>query len=157
LDTLVERARNEALKELGKQMDQLGTDSEKQRRSLLIRRASLRLDDRARYRDLELWVRSYRQSDSPRRARPVVADVLAEMADIDRRLGRHEVAISMCEQSRAEGASGEVDWIEAQVRAVTGPYRHARRLLERFARSRSLSFDARVNDRMDRRLVSTAT
>jgi tetratricopeptide (TPR) repeat protein len=126
LDTLAERARTEALKELGQQIDRLGGDSEKQRRSLLLRRASLRLDDRARYRDLEQWVKSYRQSDSPKRARPIAGDVLAEMADIDRRLGRHEVAIRMCEQSRVEGASGEVDWIEAQARAVTGPYRRTR-------------------------------
>jgi tetratricopeptide (TPR) repeat protein len=156
LDKLAERARTEALKELSDQIDRLGTNDDKQRRSLLIRRADLRLDDRARYRDLEQWVKSYRQSDSPKRARPVAADVFAAMADIDRRLGRHEVAIRMCEQSRVEGASGEVDWIEAQVRAATGPYRHARRLLERFARSQSLSFDARVKDRMDRKLVSTA-
>jgi tetratricopeptide (TPR) repeat protein len=157
LETLAERARTEALKELSHQIDRLGMNDEKQRRSLLLRRANLRLDDRARYRDLEQWVKSYRQSDSPTRARPVAADVFAEMAEIDRRLGRHEVAIKMCELSRVEGASGEVDWIEAQVRAVTGPNRQARRLLERFARSRSLSFDARVKDRMDRRLVSTAT
>ena len=155
LDTLAERARAEALKELSHQIDRLGTNDHKQRRSLLLRRASLRPDDLARYRDLEQWVKSYRQSDSPKRARSVAADVFAELADIDQRLGRHEVAIKMCEQSRGEGASGEVDWIEAQVRAVTGPNRHARRLLERFARSRSLSFGARVKDRMDRTLVST--
>ena len=157
LDTLVERSRSEALKQLGQQIDRLGTNDEKQRRSLLLRRATLRPDDRARYRDLEHWIKSYRQSNSPKRARPVAADVLAEMADIDRRLARNEVAITMCEQGRIEGGSGELDWIEAQVRAVTGPYRHARRLLERYARSRSLSFDARVKDRVDGQLVATAT
>lgn len=157
LDRLAERARSEGLKELSDQIDRLGTNDDKQRRSLLIRRASLRLDDRARYRDFEQWIKSYRQSDSPKRARPVAADVFAAMADIDRALGRHEVTIRMCEQSRAEGGSGEVDWIEAQVRGATGPNRHARRLLERFARSQSLSFDARVSDRMNRRLASTET
>lgn len=157
LDELAERARAEALKELSDQIDRLGTNDDKQRRSLLIRRAALRLDDRARYRDLEHWVKSYRRSNSPKRDRPVAADVFTAMADIDRTHGRHEVAIRMCEQSRAEGASGEVDWIEAQVRAAAGHHRHARRLLERFGRSRSLSLNARVKDEMARRLVASAT
>jgi very-short-patch-repair endonuclease len=91
LNTLVERSRSEALKQLGQQIDRLGMNDEKQRRSLLLRRATLRPDDRARYRDLEHWIKSYRQSNSPKRARPVAADVLAEMADLDRRLVAEQI------------------------------------------------------------------
>ena len=155
LDPLVERARSEALKQLGQQIDRLGTRDERQRRSLLLRRATLCPDDRARYRDLDHWITSYRQSNSPARARSVAADVFAEMADIDRRLARNEVALGMCEQARVAGGSIELDWTEAQIRSVIGPYRHARRLLERYARSRALDFAARVKARVDRDLVTS--
>jgi hypothetical protein len=117
-------------------------------------RGPARSSDTSRYHGLEQWIESYRQSDRPGRSRPVAADILAEMSDIDRRHGRLDVAIRLCEQSRTEGAA-DVDWIEAQVQAVSGARRHARRLLERFARSRSLCFNERVKNQTHRRLPAT--
>jgi len=170
LQILAERARAEALKALDGEIDRLRSANGKftrsgrekqrlfavegQRRNFLLKRASLRIDDRLRYRDLEHWVKSYRQCSSPKRIRPLAAEILAEMADVDLRQGRLDPAIRLCEQSRAEGASGEVDWIEAQIRARSGHNRHARRLLERFAGSQSLSFDQRVMAQVNRRLAS---
>ena len=123
-----------------------------QRRDLLLRLADLHEgDDRKRYRHLERWIQNFRADESSKRnkAKQLASDVLAEMATLAKRMGRHDVVASLCEESRSFGDSPEVDWIEAQVQAANGNLKLARRLFERYGRKKPLVFNERVSEAFD--------
>ena len=75
---------------------------------------------------------SYRAVDSPKRTRELASEVLAEMADMDRRSARLDSAIELCQQSKSLGGAPEANWIEARIRLASGEPRLAKRLFERF-------------------------